>query len=150
MPCCASTAPWARAAGAIAIQNRAVSSAFRPVIRVSYLAALLGAMAGEWMLEHLRANDEAADCRPHGNTTRLSTAGPGPEILATRQWTQACVIRDKSMQLSVGTDEERAALLIAAADALLNGQNPAIPHGFVSDLFGRAAPEDVVRYDGRE
>ena len=55
------------------------------------------------------------------------------------------------MQHSVGTDEERsAALLVAAAEALLTAQNPAVPSDFVAGLFGRAAPEDLVRYDGRE
>jgi glutamate dehydrogenase len=55
------------------------------------------------------------------------------------------------MQHSVGTDEERsAALLIAAAEALLAAQAPAIPGDFIEDLFGRAAPEDLVRYNGRD
>jgi len=55
------------------------------------------------------------------------------------------------MQYFTGTDQDRAAaLLIAAADALLTGQNPAIPKDFVAGLFGRAATEDLVRYDGRE
>ena len=55
------------------------------------------------------------------------------------------------MQYFAGTDQERASdLLIAAAEALLAGQNPAIPKDFVSSLFGRAAPEDLIRYDGRE
>ena len=55
------------------------------------------------------------------------------------------------MQYYAGTDQERAAdLLIAAAGALLGGQNPAISKDFVDGLFGRAAPEDLVRYDGRE
>ena len=55
------------------------------------------------------------------------------------------------MQLSVGTDDERsAALLIAAAEALLNVQSPTIPADFVAGLFDRVAPEDLVLYDGRE
>ncbi|MPZ38789.1 MAG: hypothetical protein GEU95_12140, partial [Rhizobiales bacterium] len=55
------------------------------------------------------------------------------------------------MQHSVGTDEERsAALLVAAAEALLTAQIPSIPADFITGLFGRAAPEDLVRYDGRE
>jgi glutamate dehydrogenase len=55
------------------------------------------------------------------------------------------------MQYFAGNDQERSAdLLIAAAAALLGSQNPAIPKDFVDGLFGRAAPEDLVRYDGRE
>src|SRR5262245_51793641 len=55
------------------------------------------------------------------------------------------------MQHSIGSDEERsAALLVAAAEALLAAQNPSIPSDFVTGLLGRAAPEDLVRYDGRE
>lgn len=55
------------------------------------------------------------------------------------------------MQHSVGTDEERsAALLVAAAEALLTAQNPSVPSDFIAGLFGRVAPEDLVRYDGRE
>jgi glutamate dehydrogenase len=55
------------------------------------------------------------------------------------------------MQHSIGTDEERAAaLLIAAAEALLTAQNPAVPSDFVTGLLDRAAPEDLNRYDGRE
>ena len=55
------------------------------------------------------------------------------------------------MQHSVGTDEERsAALLVAAAEALLTAQNPSVPSDFISGLFGRVAPEDLIRYDGRE
>jgi glutamate dehydrogenase len=55
------------------------------------------------------------------------------------------------MQHSVGTDEERsAALLVAAAEALLTAQSPKVPSDFVTGLFGRAAPEDLIRYDGRE
>lgn len=55
------------------------------------------------------------------------------------------------MQHSIGTGEEHsAALLVAAAEALLTAQNPKIPSEFVSGLFGRAAPEDLNRYDGRE
>ena len=55
------------------------------------------------------------------------------------------------MQHSVGTDEEHsAALLVAAAEALLTAQNPAVPSDFIAGLFDRAAPEDLVRYDGRE
>ena len=56
-----------------------------------------------------------------------------------------------SMQHSVGTDEEHsAALLVAAAEALLTAQNPTVPSDFVAGLFDRAAPEDLVRYDGRD
>src|SRR5688572_9404129 len=55
------------------------------------------------------------------------------------------------MQHSVGTDEERsAALLVAAAEALLTAQNPSVPSDFIAGLFGRVAPEDLIRYDGRE
>lgn len=55
------------------------------------------------------------------------------------------------MQLSVGTDEEHsAALLVAAAEALVTAQNPSVPSDFVSGLFERAAPEDLLRYDGRD
>ncbi|MBX9778289.1 MAG: NAD-glutamate dehydrogenase, partial [Xanthobacteraceae bacterium] len=55
------------------------------------------------------------------------------------------------MQHSVGTDEERsAALLVAAAEALLTAQNPKVPSDFVGGLFGRVAPEDLIRYDGRD
>ncbi len=55
------------------------------------------------------------------------------------------------MQLSIGTDEEHsAALLVAAAEALVTAQNPAVASDFVSCLFERAAPEDLNRYDGRE
>src|SRR5262245_5143974 len=55
------------------------------------------------------------------------------------------------MQYSVGTDEEHsAALLVAAAEALLTAQDPKVPSDFVAGLFGRAAPEDLVRYDGRD
>ena len=55
------------------------------------------------------------------------------------------------MQHSIGTDEERsAALLVAAAEALLTAQNPKIPSDFIAGLFARAAPEDLIRYDGRE
>ncbi len=55
------------------------------------------------------------------------------------------------MQHSIGTDEEHsAALLVAAAEALLTAQKPTVPSDFVSGLFGRAAPEDINRYDGRE
>jgi glutamate dehydrogenase len=55
------------------------------------------------------------------------------------------------MQYFAGNDQERGAeLLIAAAGALLSGQNPAIPKDFVSGLFGRAPAEDLIRYDGRE
>ncbi|MCC6887091.1 MAG: NAD-glutamate dehydrogenase [Hyphomicrobiales bacterium] len=55
------------------------------------------------------------------------------------------------MQHSAGSDEERsAALLVAAAEALLTAQNPTVPSEFISGLFGRAAPEDLIRYDGRE
>jgi glutamate dehydrogenase len=55
------------------------------------------------------------------------------------------------MQHPAGTDEERsAALLVAVAEALLKSQKPAIPRDFITGLFSRAAPEDLVRYDGRE
>jgi glutamate dehydrogenase len=55
------------------------------------------------------------------------------------------------MQHAVGTDEERsAALLVAVAEALLTSQEPAIPRDFITGLFGRAASEDLIRYDGRE
>ena len=55
------------------------------------------------------------------------------------------------MQLSVGTDDERsAALLIAAAEALLNVQSPTIPADFAAGLFDHVASEDLVLYDGRE
>ena len=55
------------------------------------------------------------------------------------------------MQHLIGTDEEHAAaLLVAAAEALLTAQKPSVPGDFVSGLFGRAAPEDANRYDGRE
>jgi glutamate dehydrogenase len=55
------------------------------------------------------------------------------------------------MQHSVGTDEEQsAALLVAVAEALLTAQNPSVPSDFIAGLFDRAAPEDLVRYDGRD
>ncbi len=55
------------------------------------------------------------------------------------------------MQHSVGTDEEQsAALLVAVAEALLTAQNPSVPSDFIAGLFDRAAPEDLIRYDGRD
>jgi glutamate dehydrogenase len=55
------------------------------------------------------------------------------------------------MQHAVGTDEERsAALLVAVAEALLTSQKQGVPRDFITGLFGRAAPEDLIRYDGRE
>jgi glutamate dehydrogenase len=47
-------------------------------------------------------------------------------------------------------EEQGAALLIAVAQALLNEQRPDIPKDFVAALLGRAVPEDLVPYDGRE
>src|SRR5262245_9575796 len=54
-------------------------------------------------------------------------------------------------QHTVEPDEQHsAALLVAAAEALLTAQHPTVPSDFVAGLFGRAAPEDLVRYDGRD
>jgi glutamate dehydrogenase len=44
-----------------------------------------------------------------------------------------------------GIDEQQAAALIAAADALVVRQGN-MPEDFVDALFGRAAPEDLLRY----
>src|SRR5262249_39044332 len=53
------------------------------------------------------------------------------------------------MQHSIRTDEQHsAALLLAAAEALMTAQNPKAPADFIDGLFGRAAPEDLTRYDG--
>ena len=51
----------------------------------------------------------------------------------------------------VGTAEERAAAaLIAAAAALLGGKQDGPPKEFVTDLFFRAVPEDLLRYEARD
>src|SRR5689334_19684421 len=44
-----------------------------------------------------------------------------------------------------GADRARSAVIEAAA-AVLAQRNPDIPQHFIADLFGRAAPEDFVRY----
>ncbi|MGE3147845.1 MAG: NAD-glutamate dehydrogenase [Pseudorhodoplanes sp.] len=51
----------------------------------------------------------------------------------------------------IGTDEERAALdFIDDAASALHAQQPDIPKTFVSHLFGRVAPEDLVGYEPEE
>ena len=46
--------------------------------------------------------------------------------------------------------EQRAELaLIRAAGEILRSGNSAVPEDFISDLFGYAAPEDLLRYDAR-
>ena len=51
----------------------------------------------------------------------------------------------------VGSDEERAGRQLAIqAEIIVNGRRGDIPAGFVPLLFGRAAAEDLLRYDARE
>src|SRR6185312_16850153 len=44
-----------------------------------------------------------------------------------------------------GIEEQQVAALIAAADALADGQD-GMPNGFVGALFDRVVPEDLLRY----
>jgi glutamate dehydrogenase len=54
-------------------------------------------------------------------------------------------------QSLAGTDEERtAARLIEKAGTILPGIAEGVPPDFAARLFGRVAPEDVVRYEPRE
>src|SRR5437868_10899308 len=49
------------------------------------------------------------------------------------------------------TDEERAAhRLIEQASTVLTGLRGDLPEHFAVKLFGRAAAEDLIRYDARE
>jgi glutamate dehydrogenase len=50
-----------------------------------------------------------------------------------------------------GTEEDEAAqTLIGAADAILNARKGHVPRDFVIELFSRAVPEDLLRYEARE
>src|SRR5262249_12174099 len=49
-----------------------------------------------------------------------------------------------------GQDDGVAALLIAVAEAVLGSASSPLPKSFVTGLFARAVPEDVVRYNARE
>src|SRR6266540_5788069 len=51
----------------------------------------------------------------------------------------------------LGSEEERAGRQLAAqAEIILSGRRGDIPPGFVALLFGRAAPEDLLRYQPKE
>jgi len=61
--------------------------------------------------------------------------------------------RERAMAVDqpAGTAEERAAAaLIAAAVTLLGGKQGSPPKEFVTDLFARAVPEDLLRYEARD
>ena len=52
--------------------------------------------------------------------------------------------------LLVGEEERAARQLAIQAEIILSGRRGDIPQGFVPLLFGRAAPEDLVRYEPKE
>jgi hypothetical protein len=83
----------------------------------------------------------------------LSTPRPGSSKLMLKADTffGAPAPSDEPSRMSVdrpGNEEESIArAAVVRADALLAERDASIPKNFAGQLFGRAVPEDIARYD---